>query len=156
MPLQVRASLGKADVIILLPVERYTQEPSPAVHRALHTAYHRGAIIAAFCTSTFFLAATGLLNGHRATTHWGLTDDLARSYPDIVVVPDALYIDEGSIMTGAGGAAGIDMILHLLRREYGAAVANAVTREMVLAPHPRRRPSAVPILPCSFHSNTQA
>jgi transcriptional regulator GlxA family with amidase domain len=69
------------------------------------------------------------------TTHWRHTDELARAYPDIVVDPTVLYVDDGDIVTSAGVASGIDLCLHLLRRDHGAAVANAVAREIVAAPH---------------------
>ncbi|WP_342760721.1 helix-turn-helix domain-containing protein [Azospirillum thermophilum] len=81
------------------------------------------------------LAATGLLNGRRATTHWRYTDTLRRAYPAIRVEPDVLYVDEGTILTSAGSAAGIDLCLHLIRRDYGAEAANSVARRLVVQPH---------------------
>ncbi|GAA3107229.1 AraC family transcriptional regulator [Streptosporangium carneum] len=128
--------LAKADLIILMPYGEESPPPfSPAVVTALRSAHRHGAIIAGFCTGSFLLAATGLLDGRRATTHWCLAKDLAAAYPEVTVVADALYIDEGSVITGAGAASSVDMCLYLLRREYGASVANAVAREMVVAPH---------------------
>ena len=81
------------------------------------------------------LAAAGLLDGRRATTHWRYADELARLHPKVEVDPDALYVDAGDVLTSAGVASGIDLCLHLLRRDHGTAVANAVAREIVAAPH---------------------
>src|SRR5204862_2453224 len=80
-------------------------------------------------------AATGLLDGKRATTHWRYVDALRSRYPKIQVEPDVLYIDEGTILTSAGSAAGIDLCLHIVRRDYGAEIANQVARRMVVPPH---------------------
>lgn len=80
------------------------------------------------------LAAAGLLDGKRATTHWKYADRLARLYPRISVDPDVLYVDEGNVITSAGSAAGIDMGLHLVRRDFGAAIANTVARRLVVPP----------------------
>ena len=81
------------------------------------------------------LAAAGVLDGRRATTHWRYADELARRYPRIRVDPDVLYVDEGPVLTSAGSAAGLDLCLHIVRRDHGTAVANAVARRLVLAPH---------------------
>ena len=83
----------------------------------------------------FVLAATELLDGKRATTHWRYVDTLRSRYPRITVDPDVLYVDEGNILTSAGSAAGIDLCLYLVRRDYGAEIANAVARRMVVPPH---------------------
>lgn len=109
--------------------------PSPALIEALLTAYDRGATIATHCTGAFVLAHAGLLDGRRATTHWGWADLLADSFPSVTVDPDVLYVDEGQIVTGAGTAAGIDLCLYLIRREYGAKAANSLARSMVVSPH---------------------
>ncbi|MFJ6382502.1 GlxA family transcriptional regulator [Kitasatospora sp. NPDC092039] len=127
--------LADADLVIALPWAGFRTPPAPAVLDALRTAHGRGSVVAAHCVGTFALAAAGLLDGRRATTHWRFADLLADRHPGITVVPDALYIDEGSIATGAGAAAGFDLCLHLLRREHGAALANAVARDMVLPSH---------------------
>lgn len=94
-----------------------------------------GGRIASVCTGAFVLAAAGLLDGRRATTHWHDAPRLAAMYPAVDVDPDVLYVDEGRILTSAGVAAGIDLCLHLVRRDHGAAVANAVARRIVVAPH---------------------
>lgn len=127
--------LAAADLLIALPGTDFRTPPAAAVLDALTAAHERGSLVAAHCVGTFALAAAGLLDGRRATTHWRFADLLARRHPDVTVEPDALYIDEGRIITGAGAAAGFDMCLHLLRREYGAAMANAVARDMVLPSH---------------------
>ncbi|MFI9329393.1 GlxA family transcriptional regulator [Kitasatospora sp. NPDC052868] len=127
--------LAGADLVIALPWAGFRTPPAPAVLDALAAAHGRGALVAAHCVGTFALAAAGLLDGRRATTHWRFAELLARRHPAVAVEPDALYIDEGRITTGAGAAAGFDLCLHLLRREYGAAMANAVARDMVLASH---------------------
>jgi AraC family transcriptional activator FtrA len=87
------------------------------------------------CSGAFALAATGLLDGRRATTHWRYARTLAERHPQIEVDPDVLYVDNGTILTSAGSAAGIDLCLYLVRADHGAAVANAVARRFVVQPH---------------------
>ncbi|MFF3617345.1 GlxA family transcriptional regulator [Streptomyces sp. NPDC002580] len=127
--------LASADLVIALPWAEFRTPPARAVLTALTDAHERGALVSAHCVGTFALAAAGLLNGRRATTHWRFAELLARRHPDVTVEPDALYIDEGHVITGAGAAAGFDLCLHLLRREHGAAMANAVARDVVLPSH---------------------
>ncbi|MFJ6784099.1 GlxA family transcriptional regulator [Streptomyces yangpuensis] len=127
--------LASADLVIALPWAGFRTPPPPAVLGALAAAHERGALVAAHCVGAFALAAAGLLDGRRATTHWRFAELLAHRHPDVRVEPHALYIDEGRILTGAGAAAGFDLCLHLLRREYGAAVANTVARDVVLPSH---------------------
>jgi AraC family transcriptional regulator, transcriptional activator FtrA len=91
--------------------------------------------LVSICSGVFVLAAAGLLDGRRATTHWRYLDALRARYPRIRVEPDVLYVDEGEVLTSAGSAAGIDLCLHLVRRDYGAEVANQVARRMVVPPH---------------------
>jgi AraC family transcriptional activator FtrA len=121
---------------IVLPGWRDPAEPPPeALVAAIRKAHGRGARVMSICSGVFVLAATGLLDGQRATTHWRYTDRLAQMFPHIDVQPDVLYIDNGSVLTSAGSAAGIDLGLHLIRRDYGAQVANQVARRMVVSPH---------------------
>ncbi|GGO48638.1 AraC family transcriptional regulator [Streptomyces lasiicapitis] len=127
--------LASADLLIALPWTEFRTPPAPAVLDALKAGHERGALVAAHCVGAFALAAAGLLDDRRAATHWRFAELLAGRHPEVTVEPDALYVDEGPIITGAGAAAGFDMCLHLLRREYGAAVANAVARDMVLPSH---------------------
>jgi transcriptional regulator GlxA family with amidase domain len=95
----------------------------------------RGARIASICTGAFVLAAAGLLDGLRATTHWMSTDLFARTFPEVSVDPDVLYVDEDRVLTSAGEAAGIDLCLHMIRRDHGAAIAANVARRTVVPPH---------------------
>ncbi|MFF2196987.1 GlxA family transcriptional regulator [Streptomyces sp. NPDC058157] len=127
--------LAEADLVIALPWTGFRTPPAEPVLEALRAAHRRGALVAAHCVGTFALAAAGLLDGRRATTHWRFTGLLAERHPEVTVEPDSLYIDEGAIATGAGAAAGFDLCVHLIRREHGAATANAVARDMVLPSH---------------------
>ncbi|MEV5824322.1 helix-turn-helix domain-containing protein [Spirillospora sp. NPDC052242] len=102
---------------------------------ALRAAHTRGARIASVCTGAFVLAAAGLLDGLRATTHWLSCDRLADHFPAVRVDPAVLYVDEGRVLTSAGEAAGIDLALHMIRRDHGAAVAADVARRTVVPPH---------------------
>lgn len=121
---------------IVLPGWRDPDEPPPErLVAALRDAHARGARLMSICSGVFVLAATGLLDGERATTHWRYVDRLRQQHPSIDVEPDVLYIDNGSVMTSAGSAAGLDLGLHLIRRDHGSAVANAVARRLVIPPH---------------------
>lgn len=122
--------------LILVPGWRGMDTPVPDhLVKALQAAHDRGAILASVCSGVFVLAATGLLNGKRATTHWRYTDALASRFPEIDVQPDVLYVDNGDILTSAGSAAGLDMCLHLVRRDHGPDIANQVARRLVLPAH---------------------
>jgi transcriptional regulator GlxA family with amidase domain len=127
-------ALEEADTIIA-PVVEQPSDPPPALLDALRAAHARGARMMSVCSGAFVLAAAGLLDGRRATTHWMYTDELAASYPDVKVDPDVLYVDEGDVLTSAGTAAGIDLCLHVVRLDFGAEIANAVARRMVVPPH---------------------
>lgn len=129
--------LTALDTADLIAVPSWTpgRVPSPRIADALHAAMATDRRVLSLCSGAFLLAATGLLNGRRATTHWKDADALAAAYPDVVVDPAVLYVDEGSVITSAGTAAGIDACLHLVRQDHGAAVANALARRMVIAPH---------------------
>ncbi|MEV0230346.1 helix-turn-helix domain-containing protein [Nonomuraea sp. NPDC050786] len=110
-------------------------EQAPAeVLDALRKAAAGGVRIASLCTGAFVLAQAGLLDGRRATTHWGLAADLAARFPAVDVRPDVLFVEDGGIFTSAGAAAAIDLCLHLIRLDYGAAVANAAARLAVVSP----------------------
>jgi transcriptional regulator GlxA family with amidase domain len=124
--------LADADTIIL-PGCDDTTAPIPAeVLDALRQAAANGTRIASICAGAFILAATGLLNGHRATTHWLGAAALAAAYPQIEVDPDVLYVDNGQFLTSAGAAAGLDLCLHLIRRDHGSAVAADAARLSVM------------------------
>jgi AraC family transcriptional activator FtrA len=121
---------------ILIPGWRGPDAKVPLeLARALRAAHARGARLVSICSGVFVLAATGLLDGRRATTHWRYADSLARMYPNICIDPDVLYADEGQILTSAGSAAGLDLCLHLVRRDFDSAMANQVARRLVIPPH---------------------
>jgi transcriptional regulator GlxA family with amidase domain len=105
------------------------------VTEILREAAGRGARVVSICTGAFALAAAGLLDGRRATTHWAAAARLAADHPEVDVDPRALYVEDGPVITSAGLAAGIDMCLHLVRQDHGAEVANVAARRMVVAPH---------------------
>ncbi|MFJ9520964.1 GlxA family transcriptional regulator [Kitasatospora sp. NPDC101801] len=109
--------------------------PGAEVTAALAEAAARGARIASICTGAFALAAAGLLDGRRATTHWLYARALARQYPKVTVVPEDLYIDEGQVLTSGGVSSGLDLCLHLIRRDHGPHLANRQARMLVAAPH---------------------
>jgi len=122
--------------LVIIPNWRDPAEPPPlSLLEALRVAHDAGARIAGLCSGTFVLAAAGLLDGRPATTHWALAGLLAQMYPKIDVQPAPLYIDDGDVLTAGGGAAGMDLGLHLLRTQYGAEVANRLARFMVVPPH---------------------
>lgn len=110
-------------------------DPSAAVLDALRRAARRGARLVSFCTGAFTLAAAGLLDDRRATTHWRWAAHFAERYPKVQLDPDVLYVDDGDLLTAAGSAAALDLGLHLIRQDHGAEVANAVGRRLVFAAH---------------------
>ena len=120
---------------IVIPGWHVEEPPPERLLRLLRAAHAAGARLVSICSGVFVLAATGLLDGKRATTHWRYAARLASRYPGIRAESDRLYIDEGSILTSAGSAAGIDPCLHIVRRDYGAGIANSVARRLVMPPH---------------------
>ncbi|MEV6630395.1 helix-turn-helix domain-containing protein [Actinoplanes sp. NPDC051470] len=116
-------ALDSADTIVLPGRADVTAPIDDEVIKGLRAAAARGARLVSICSGAFILAATGLLDGLRATTHWIAADDLARMHPAIEVDPDVLYIDHGELATSAGAVAGLDLCLHLIRRDHGSAVA---------------------------------
>ncbi len=129
------ALLKDAGTIIVPGWRGADAAPPPNLLRHVRDAHERGARLLSFCSGVFVLAAAGLLDGRRATTHWRYADALAQRYPRITVEPDVLYVDEGSILTSAGTAAAIDLSLHLIRRDWGPLVANRVARRAVVPTH---------------------
>ena len=128
--------LVAADTIVVLPVARFVAERPPGrLLEPLAAAAARGCRVVSVCLGSFVLAAAGLLDGRRATTHWRFCADLAAAYPQVQVVPDMLYVDEGDILTSGGVAAGIDVCLHVVRKDYGAEIANRLARRLVIGPH---------------------
>ncbi|MFJ4340026.1 GlxA family transcriptional regulator [Streptomyces sp. NPDC088915] len=124
--------LRGADTVVVPGVADPTAPLSPAVRDALRSAAAEGTRIASLCVGTFPLAATGLLDGLRATTHWQAAGLLAALHPEVDVDPDVLYVDNGRILTSAGAAAGLDLCLHMIRRDYGSAVAADAARLSVM------------------------
>ncbi|GHO82169.1 helix-turn-helix domain-containing protein [Dictyobacter formicarum] len=125
----------EADTIIL-PGSRPGNVPVPeTLLDTLRRSYQRGARIITLCTATFLLAAAGLLDGRCVTTHWAWAAELAERYPRVHVDPQRLYTDDGQILTSAGTAAAIDLSLHVVRQDYGAEIATAIARRMVVPPH---------------------
>nr|WP_042179625.1 helix-turn-helix domain-containing protein [Kibdelosporangium sp. MJ126-NF4]CEL13924.1 Transcriptional regulator, AraC family [Kibdelosporangium sp. MJ126-NF4]CTQ88291.1 Transcriptional regulator, AraC family [Kibdelosporangium sp. MJ126-NF4] len=124
----------RADTIIV-PGYAPDARPTPAVSNLLARAHDRGKRIVSICTGAFALAAAGVLDGRKATTHWRHADRLAEEFPRVRVDRDALYIDEGTVLTSAGVAAGIDLCLHIVRTDLGSRIANDIARDIVAAPH---------------------
>ncbi len=107
----------------------------PAVLAAIRGAADRGARLVSFCTGAFTLAQAGVLDGRRATTHWRWAAEFARRFPAVHLTPDVLFVDDGNVLTAAGSAAALDLGLHLVHRDHGAEVANAVSRRLVFTGH---------------------
>lgn len=126
--------LATADLIAIPAWPRARVAPEPVL-ASLRAAHARGARIMTVCSGAFLLAQTGLLDGRRATTHWRYADAFAQQFPQIDVDPAVLYVDDEPLFTSAGTAAGIDLCLHILRKEHGARMANCVARRMVVPPH---------------------
>ncbi|XNL81020.1 helix-turn-helix domain-containing protein [Actinomadura madurae] len=129
-------AIRAADLIVVpnLPQPRAERPPEPVLE-ALRAAHARGARVAGLCSGAFVLAAAGLLDGRRATTHWLLAARLAELHPAVEVDPAVLYVDGGDVLTAGGGAAGVDLGLHLIRSMLGAADANRLARALVVPPH---------------------
>ncbi|MEU4651602.1 GlxA family transcriptional regulator [Nocardia fluminea] len=129
------AEFAAADTVVVPSVADPRAQTSPELIDALRRAHSNGSRIVSICSGAFALAAAGLLDGRRATTHWRYADLLRERYPSVEVDPEPLYTDEGDILTSAGCAAGLDLALHLVRNDLGSSVANAVARRLVIQPH---------------------
>ncbi|WP_369166481.1 helix-turn-helix domain-containing protein [Streptomyces sp. R28] len=127
--------LQYADTVIVPGWADVDQDPPPELLDALRAAHTAGARLVSLCTGAFVLAAAGLLDGKRATTHWAHTEALAARYPRVEVDPDVLYVDNGTVLTSAGKAAAMDLCLHLVRLDHGSSTANAAARRLVVPPH---------------------
>jgi AraC family transcriptional activator FtrA len=145
--------LRDANLIVVPGWRDLEAAPRPEITHALRKAAERGARIVSICSGVFLLAHAGFLDGRRATTHWRHTENLARLFPNIRVAPDVLYVDEGNVMTSAGSAAGIDQLLHLVRKDYGPNVANAFARRMVVPPHRDGGQSQFVVQPIAVRTN---
>jgi len=127
-------ALRRAGTIVIPGWKDVDAAPSVELLRELRAAHARGARLVTICSGVFVLAASGLLDGRRATTHWRYLERLKVRHPRVHVEQDALYVDDGQILTSAGSAAGIDLCLHIVRRDYGAEIANQVARRLVVSP----------------------
>jgi AraC family transcriptional activator FtrA len=127
--------LAEADLIVATGWKGVDVEPPEALIEALKAAHARGARLMSICSGVFVLAVTGLLDGRRATTHWRYAEALKARFPAIRFDGEVLYVDEGQILTSAGSAAGLDLSLHVVRRDYGPEAANQVARRLVLPAH---------------------
>lgn len=127
--------LARADTILVPGWSDPDHRPSAELVSALQDAHRRGARIASICIGAFVLGEAGLLDDRPCTTHWAYADQLAGRFPHARVDPDVLYVDDGQVLTSAGTAAGMDLCLHLVRKDHGAEVANGVARRVVMPPH---------------------
>lgn len=127
--------LARSDTVLVPGWADVDVDPPADLLDAVREAHARGARVASLCTGAFVLAAAGLLDGLRATTHWAHTAALAARYPGVQVDPDVLYVDNGSVLTSAGKAAAMDLCLHLVRTDHGSAAANTIARLLVVPPH---------------------
>ncbi len=127
--------LQDAQTIIIPGWRDRNERPPERLLDAVAQASGRGARCLSICSGVFVLAAAGLLNGKRATTHWRHLPHLRKLYPEILIEEDTLYVDEGNIITSAGSSAGIDACLHLVRRDFGSEITNSVARRLVMPPH---------------------
>lgn len=126
--------LTRADTVIVPACHDVDLMPPADLVDAVRQAARNGARVASICTGAFTLAAAGLLDGRSATTHWAHTTRLAARHPNVRVDPAPLYIDHGDVLTSAGKSAGVDMCLHIVRTDYGAATANRVAKRLVAPP----------------------
>jgi AraC family transcriptional regulator, transcriptional activator FtrA len=129
--------LDTANTIVIPGWRDPDEQPPAALVRKICAAYERGARIASICSGVFVLAAAGILDGKTATTHWRYSERLASRYPAIRVQPNALYSVQGQVITAAGSAAGLDMMLHIVRSDHGTKIANKVARRLVIPPYRR-------------------
>jgi AraC family transcriptional regulator, transcriptional activator FtrA len=128
-------ALTRADTVIVTAVRDIHEEPAPDLVAAIKAAHRNGARVVSLCTGAFVLAAAGVLDGRPATTHWNSASELARRYPAVKLNPGVLYVDDGDVLTSAGTTAGIDLCLHIVRSDHGAAVANMLARRLVAPAH---------------------
>jgi transcriptional regulator GlxA family with amidase domain len=128
-------ALRGADTVVVPGYANVLAPPPEQALVALRAAARRGARVMSVCTGAFALAHAGLLDGRRATTHWGWARELENRFPSIQVEPDSLYVDEGEVLTSAGLSAGIDLSLYVIRCDHGTACGERVARHMVAPPH---------------------
>lgn len=128
-------AVASAGTVVVPGWRNIDEHPPEDFLEAIRTAHRAGGRIMSICSGVFVLAAAGLLDGLAATTHWRYTEQLSARYPSIRVRPDVLYVDNGAVMTSAGSAAGLDLGIHLIRRDFGAEIANRVAKRLVMPAH---------------------
>jgi transcriptional regulator GlxA family with amidase domain len=128
-------ALARADTVVVPGFRPHDEPLDPAVLGALRRAHARGARMISICIGAFALAQAGILVGRPATTHWQNTAELAARYPEVDVRPDVLYVDDGDVLTSAGVSSGLDLCLHVVRNDLGAATARSLAQALVAAPH---------------------
>jgi AraC family transcriptional activator FtrA len=128
-------ALRQAETVVVPGYLGTTRCPPEPALRELRRAARRGARVMSICTGAFALAHAGLLDGRRATTHWDSAADFAEQFPAVLLDANVLYVDDGAVLTSAGVAAGLDLCLHVVRRDHGAKVASHIARHTVIAPH---------------------
>ncbi|ACZ89816.1 helix-turn-helix domain-containing protein [Streptosporangium roseum] len=127
--------VAEADTVIVPGVPDVSGTVSPELVATLRAAHARGARMVSICSGAFALAQAGLLDGREATTHWKYAELLRHRFPRVRVNPDVLYVDGDDVLTSAGSAAGLDLLIHLVRKDHGPGVANSVARRLVIPPH---------------------
>ena len=135
VPASRPSALRRADTIVVPGYAAILDPPPEEVLSAIRAAAERGTRLMSICTGAFALAHAGALDGRRATTHWAWAGEMAKRFPAVEVEPDALFVDEGEVLTSAGLSAGIDLSLHVIRRDFGVAAGERVARHMVAPPH---------------------
>jgi AraC family transcriptional regulator, transcriptional activator FtrA len=135
LPTTSYAGIAEVDTVVVPSSDHLDHGCDPSLLDALRAAHDRGTRMVSLCTGAFVLAAAGVLDGRVATTHWMYADELARRYPQINVRPDVLYVDEGNVLTSAGKTAALDLCIHLVHRDLGAAAANGIARQLVVPTH---------------------
>ncbi|KQR17234.1 GlxA family transcriptional regulator [Cellulomonas sp. Leaf334] len=135
LPTASYAEIARVDSVVVPSSDDLDENPDPDLIAVLRQAHERGVRIASLCTGAFVLAAAGLLDGRVATTHWMHAEDLARRYPQIDVRPDVLYVDDGDVLTSAGKTAALDLCIHLVHIDLGAAAASGIARRLVVPAH---------------------
>lgn len=135
LPTASYAEIARVDTVVVPSTDDLDVDPESDLALALRDAHDRGVRVASLCTGAFVLAAAGLLDGRVATTHWMHADELRQHYPRIDVRADVLYVDDGDVLTSAGKTAAVDLCIHLVRRDLGAAAANGIARRLVVPAH---------------------
>ena len=125
----------EADIIVIPGWRGKDAEIPDELIKQVYAAHQRGARLVSICSGIYVLAAAGVLNGRKATTHWRYIEDVKSKFPQIELLANDLYVDQGNVITSAGSSAGLDVCLHLVRRDYGANVANTVARRLVIHAH---------------------